>query len=286
MQIQSGLSHAVDAGHASPSGKQRAGEAALELVEICNTMTHDGRILDESIAELRDWARHYSDLELMSRPVVRHTINKIFQTGEISDAERSELFLNIEKLLPRELQQALRGKRSTPEPADRARGLSLEAYDFVVSETHYDDRTTAIIRYASKGDDLLLMRDPENACSPNAIVLRLPSGFDIGFVPEYTARSLAQYLDAGYPYRARIRQILPGRVAPVLIVSTDVYPADTAIEGLHRSSGGWRMALSFAPAAPMIESKIAPRSGRNGMIARIVLYAAIGVLAAAVLISL
>ena len=63
MQIQSGLSHAVDAGHASPSGKQRAGEAALELVEICNTMTYDGRILDESIAELRDWARHYSDLE-------------------------------------------------------------------------------------------------------------------------------------------------------------------------------------------------------------------------------
>jgi hypothetical protein len=147
----------------------------LELVEICNTMTHNGRILDESIAELRDWSRHYADLELMNRPVVRRTIKKIFQTGEISDAERSELYLNIEKLLPRELQQAFRGKRGAPEPADRARGLSLEAYDFVVSETHYEDRTTAIVRYATLGDDVLLMRDPENACSPNAIVLRLPA---------------------------------------------------------------------------------------------------------------
>ena len=284
MQIQSGLSHAVDAGHVSSSGKQRANEAALELVEICNTMTADGRILDESIAELRDWARHYSDLELMNRPVVRRTINSIFQTGQISDAERSELYLNIEKLLPRELQQALRGKRA-PEPADRARGLSLEAYDFVVSETHYEDRTTAIVRYATQGDDVLLMRDPENACSPNAIVLRLPSGFDVGFVPEFAARSLAQYLDAGYPYRAHIRRILPGRVAPVLVVSTDVYPPDSSIEGLHRSSGGWKMSLAFAPATPLIDPKAAPRQ-RDNTVARIVLFAAVAVLAAVVLLSI
>ncbi|HVE35488.1 MAG TPA: HIRAN domain-containing protein, partial [Gemmatimonadaceae bacterium] len=266
MQIQSGLSNAVDAGHVSASGKQRASEAALELVEICNTMTHDGRILDESIAELRDCVRHYSDLELMTRPVVRRTIDKIFKTGEITDAERSELYLNIEKLLPRELQQAMRGRRAS-EPADRVRGLSLEAYDFVVSETHYEDRTTAIVRYASQGDDLLMMRDPENACSSNAIVIRLPSGFDVGFVPEFAARSLAQYLDAGYPYRARIRRILPGRISPVLVVSTDVYPPDTAVEGLHRSSGGWPMALAFAPATPLIDPKTEPRT-RNNTVAR------------------
>jgi hypothetical protein len=285
VQIQSGLSRAVDAGHVSSSGKQRASEAALELVEICNTMTHNGRILDESIAELRDWSRHYADLELMNRPVVRRTIKKIFQTGEISDAERSELYLNIEKLLPRELQQAFRGKRGAPEPADRARGLSLEAYDFVVSETHYEDRTTAIVRYATLGDDVLLMRDPENACSPNAIVLRLPSGFDVGFVPEYSAKSLAQYLDAGYPYRARIRRILPGRVSPILIVSADVYPPDTFVEGLHRSSGGWPMALAFAPAIPLIDSRTAPRK-RSDTVARMVLFAAVAVLAAVVLLSI
>jgi hypothetical protein len=285
VQIQSGLSNAVDAGHVSASGKQRASEAALELVEICNTMTHDGRILDESIAELRDCVRHYSDLELMTRPVVRRTIDKIFKTGEITDAERSELYLNIEKLLPRELQQALRGKRNAPEPADRARGLSLEAYDFVVSETHYEDRTTAIVRYATQGDDLLLMRDPENACSSNAIVIRLPSGFDVGFVPEFAARSLAQYLDAGYPYRARIRRILPGRVSPVLVVSTDVYPPDTSVEGLHRSSGGWPMALAFAPATPLIDPKTEPRT-RNNTVARIVLFAAVAVLAAVVLLTI
>jgi len=285
VQIQSGLSHAVDAGHVSTSGKQRASEAALELVEVCNTMTHNGRILDESIAELRDWFRHYADLELVNRPVVRRTVDKIFKTGEIADEERSELYLSIEKLLPRELQQALRGKRGAPEPADRARGLSLEAYDFVVSETHYEDRTTAIVRYASKGDDLLLMRDPENACSPNAIVIRLPSGFDVGFVPEYTARSLAQYLDAGYPYRARIRRILPGRVAPVLMVSTDVYPPDTSLEGLHRSSGGWPMALAFAPATPLIDSRVAPKA-RDNTVTRIVLLAAVAVLAAVVLLTI
>jgi len=284
VQIQSGLSNAVDAGHVSASGKQRASEAALELVEICNTMTHDGRILDESIAELRDCVRHYSDLELMTRPVVRRTIDKIFKTGEITDAERSELYLNIEKLLPRELQQAMRGRRAS-EPADRVRGLSLEAYDFVVSETHYEDRTTAIVRYASQGDDLLLMRDPENACSSNAIVIRLPSGFDVGFVPEFAARSLAQYLDAGYPYRARIRRILPGRISPVLVVSTDVYPPDTSVEGLHRSSGGWPMALAFAPATPLIDPKTEPRT-RNNTVARIVLFAAVAVLAAVVLLTI
>jgi HIRAN domain len=285
VQIQSGLSNAVEGGHVSSSSKQRANEAALELVEICNTMTHDGRILDESIAELKEWTRHYADLELINRPVVRRTISEIFQTGEINDAERSELYLNIEKLLPRELQHALRGKRGAPEPADRVRGLSLEAYDFVVSETHYEDRTTAIVRYATVGDDLLLMRDPENACSPNAIVIRLPSGFDVGFVPEYSAKSLAQYLDAGYPYRARIRRILPGRVAPVLVVSADVYPPDTSVEGLHRSSGGWPMALAFAPATPLIDSRVAPRKG-NTAVARMVLFAAVAVLAAIVLLSI
>jgi len=111
------------------------------------------------------------------------------------------------------------------------------------------------------------------------------SDFDVGFVPEYSAKSLAQYLDAGYPYRARIRRILPGRVSPILIVSADIYPPDTFVEGLHRSSGGWPMALAFAPATPLIDSRTAPRK-RSDTVARMVLFAAVAVLAAVVLLSI
>jgi hypothetical protein len=45
------------------------------------------------------------------------------------------------------------------------------------------------------------------------------------------------------------------------------------------------MALAFAPAAPLIDSRVAPRK-RSDAVARIVLFAAVAVLAAVVLLSI
>src|SRR5204862_939133 len=86
----------------SLSSRQQASDAGIELIELCNTITEDGRLLDPEIAALREWTERTRNLDLPARSLISEKIQRVITVGSISDVERAELQVAIEKVLPPE----------------------------------------------------------------------------------------------------------------------------------------------------------------------------------------
>jgi len=259
---------------ASPSAKQQASDAGVELIELCSTITEDGRLLDHEIAALREWSERNRDVELPARSLLSEKIKRALTVGVISDADRTELQVAIEKVLPPEARHTPRSQPRIPESVGR--NLPLDTYEFLVADTCKDDRSTVIARYAVNGDEVLLVRDPYSPHSRNAILVRLVSGYDIGHVPEADARTLARHLDRNLRYRAHIKKILTGSHAPIPVIAAQVYSDDALVENVRRTGehrGGPPLALGFkTPPRGTPRQKTTSHAG-------IVLFLALAVLA-------
>jgi len=248
---------------------QRANEATAELLALCHTATEDGKLLGQDVLALQDWLEHYRDTDFPDAELVRDTIRRILTVEAISDGARHELYRALEKALPRDVSAMLRSRRRTAGHAHHASALPVEAHDVVVARTLYEDRAMSIARFAFEGDEVLLVRDPYCPHSKNAIVVRLLSGFDIGYVPEFAARSLAAHLDQDRRYTARIRKIVNRDGVPVALVAIDVFDEDPELEGLRRPSDHSAAALSLAtPTTPVrgIPRQEKSRQSQSGLL--------------------
>ena len=219
----------------SLSAKQQASDAGIELIELCSTITEDGRLLDREIEALKQWSDRNRYVDLPARDLLREKVRRVIAVGAISDADRAELQVAIEKVLPPEARHTPKSLARVADVVDR--NLPLDTFEFLVADTRQDDRPTVIARYAFSGDEVLLVRDTYSAYSRNAILVRLVSGHDIGHVPEADARLLAPHLDRNLRYRANIKRILTGGHAPIPVVVAEVYSNDALIEDPVRRSG-------------------------------------------------
>ena len=216
--------------HREPlSTRQQASDAGIELIELCSTITEDGRLLDPEIAALREWTERTRNVDLPARALISEKVQRVITVGAISDTDRAELQVAIERVLPPEARA-----KATPRPADADRNLPLESYEFLVADTRKGERSTAIARYAFSGDEVLLVRDVYSPYSRNAILVRLASGYDIGQVPEADARTLAPFLDQNLRYRANLTKIHTGTHAPIPVVVAEVYGDDAHVEHVRR----------------------------------------------------
>jgi hypothetical protein len=216
------------------AAKQQATDAGIELIELCNTITEDGRLLDQEIEALKQWSDRNRYVDLPARDLLQEKVRRVIAVGAISDADRAVLQVAIERVLPPEARHT---PKSLARVADVDRDLPLDTFEFLVADTRQDGRPTVIARYAFSGDEVLLIRDTYSAYSRNAILVRLVSGYDIGHVPEADARLLAPHLDKNLRYRANIKRILTGGHAPIPVVVAEVYSNDALIEDPVRRSG-------------------------------------------------
>lgn len=259
----------------SLTAKQQASDAGVELIELCSTITEDGRLLDPEIEALKDWSERNRNVELPARALLTEKIKRAITVGVISDADRTELQVAIERVLPPEVRHT---PKSSPRIADADRNLPLETYEFLVADTRKDDRSTVIARYAFNGDEVLLVRDPYNPYSRHAILVRLVSGYDIGHVPEADARTLAVHLDNNLRYRAHIKKILSGGHTPIPVVTAEVFSDNALVEDVRRTGEfrGPPLAMGFiktpARGTPRMKRKTSSHVG-------IVLFLALAVLA-------
>ena len=215
------------------SAKQQASDAGVELIELCSTITENGRLLDHEIEALREWSERNRHIDLPARAFLAEKIRRAIAVGVVTDTDRTELQVAIEKVLPPEIRYTPKSVSRVPNPSDRS--APLDTYEFLVTDTRVDGRSTAIARYAFNGDEVLLVRDPNNPHSRNAILVRLTNGYDIGRVPEADARSLARHLDNDLRYRANIKKILTGSHAPVPVIVAEIYADHALIEDVRRS---------------------------------------------------
>jgi hypothetical protein len=231
---------------------QRDSAAAVELISLCQSATADGKLSDDEVQSLRQWAQDYSGVDLPARAHIQEVLQRILADGVVTEAERDDLYLAIEAVLPPDLRAPVRGRRREIEETakaaakeasveadaaareERARNRVLRAWNFMVAGVRHEGRPALIRDHATSDADVFLRRDPGNPFSSNAIAIQLPNGVQVGFVPEVHAVEMAPLLDRGHPYVAFITKILTGGRSPIPVVQADIYRTDSTHPELTR----------------------------------------------------
>jgi len=209
-------------------------EACLELLAICDPISENGRLPPAEVAALNEWLGAHGSTAFGTHEQIVASLQRIVSVGLITDADRAELRSAIDRMLSPDVREAVRTVR-TKGPARRAPDdVPIDGYRFVVAGTRGGDRATHITRYAFEGDEVLLVRDPKNARSRSAVIVRLLAGFDIGYVPELDARTMAPHLDENLPYIASIKRIVRGGRAPLPVVAADFFRGEARVDGVRR----------------------------------------------------
>jgi hypothetical protein len=212
----------------------------IELLSLCQTATTDGTLSAGDLKALRLWLERSENFDVPTPRYIRGLIADIVASGRVSAADLHALWRALEPALPDELRRrrpaALKLVACGREPcehepsADRARNDLLASACFVLAGCA-SSRRALIERYARAGEHVLLVRAKRRGRSPNAIQVCAASGKRLGLVPEHHASELAPLLDRGARYRAHLRAVASGAIAPVLIVQSFVY-APSATLGL------------------------------------------------------
>lgn len=224
---------------------QRDTVAAVELFQLCDTITADGHLSDDEIVQLRKWSDDHAATPLPARDHIRGTLDRILIDGIVSESERGGLYLALEAALPPDLRAPLQGRRKAVEDAERAkekaerdqaallsqeeraRNRVLRAWNFMVAGVRYEGRPAIIRDFAELDADVYLHRQPGNPFSKNAVAIQLKNGMQLGFVPERDAVEMAPFLDGGHPYVAFITKVLTGGHSPIPVVQADIFRTDS-----------------------------------------------------------
>jgi len=234
----------------------RATEIGIELLNLCQTITEDGRVLEDEIRGLHQWLETNGHVEMPAISALRKCVSAILADGIVNDAERNELQKVIERILPPDLRRYAVLKRREAsaeeklaavlkreelklqkqrtreqEKAQQERNRPVEAFDFMVAGVAYEGRGCAVSTHAHEGMPAYLVRDRANQYSRNAVEVRLGNGIHIGYVPEETAVELAPLLDANCKARASIKRLLTKTRTgyPIPIISGELYRPDASV---------------------------------------------------------
>lgn len=235
------------------SKRDRETEIGLELLQLCQTITEDGQVLDAEIVGLKEWLEANQHVDLPAVPFLSKVVGQIIADGVVTDEERVELYKAIERVLPqdlrryavlkrRELSEA--GRRLAGEEkaqarlvgtatreAERLRNAPITRFNFMVAGVRYKNRAAIVDGIPYANVPVYLRRDPANKFSRNAIEVSLQNGAVVGFVPESEAIELAPFLDDGCRSRAWIKKILENTRAgyPIPIVEGEIYSSDSSV---------------------------------------------------------
>jgi hypothetical protein len=220
---------------------QRQTAVGAELIELCETVTEDGHLLDHEVSAIRQWLDENRSADLPAINFLLPTVERILADGRVTTEEREELYRAIETVLPADIRQSVRGTRLAAEHAAqererleqktvkdaekeaKSRNRPVDSWDFMVAGVRYEGRPMVIDKFAMPGDTTFLIRDRNNVYSRNAIEVRLSNGMNVGYVPEKHAVEIAPLLDTRYKHHAYIKKMLTGGRTPIPVVVTSLY---------------------------------------------------------------
>lgn len=207
---------------------QRQTAAGLELISLCTIAGADGRLSDEEVRALKEWADTHRDAELPARDHIAKVLDHILADGVISSAERGLLFDAIETVLPPDVRAELKAPRKQAVAADRGRDKALYHYDFMIAGVRYAHRHR-VCRTMEPQVEVALCRETGNPFSGNATLVRTTDGRELGYVPEADAQHLARQLDDRCLYEARVKRVLTGGRWPIPIVVARIFWSDAQV---------------------------------------------------------
>ncbi|MBX7258446.1 MAG: HIRAN domain-containing protein [Candidatus Hydrogenedentes bacterium] len=250
------VSPSVTSVHSIKSNKKPRSEegisesAAVDLVQLCETVTQDGSLSDEEIEQLRRWVIDHRSIGSPQIAFLHDVIEVVVADGKITAEERKQVYKAIEQVLPVELRKYVAQRRRMADALEKERvreerdaerekarlakelGSPLYVIDFMVAGVRYEGRERVVRHYVRDGDCVYLARDRKNKFSPNAIEVRTQLGLCIGYVPEEYAEEVAPVLDLGYPQRAFVKKILTGAKVPIPVVVAEIFNFNAPVDNL------------------------------------------------------
>jgi hypothetical protein len=234
---------------------------AAELLNLCQSLTSDGRINNEEIRQLQQWLQDTGDSEVPAVAFLRDIVELVCKDGAITDEQRKQLYCAIEAVLPPDFRKFAKQRRRAVEALqkdeDRKRrqvekeeeryrrkaqreleraiqyaSSPVHHADFMVAGVHYEGRDAVIRRYVEEDMNVYLVRERNNKHSVFATAIVLGNGLQIGYVPEDEVDLIAPRLDDGHPYKAYVKIVLTGGRIPIPVIVVDVYRPDAPVEGL------------------------------------------------------
>lgn len=223
----------------------------IELLDLCQTITEDGRILDEEVSALRSWLEDNAHVDLPAIEALRLCVTEILADGVLRDDERLRLQKLIERVLPPDLRQyailkrqeitqqekaeAARQREEARQQAREQRELdrTIYSFNFLVAGVAYENRGYAVAKYAREGMTAYLIRDRANQYSAHAVEVRLRNGVQIGYVPEEVAAEIAPLLDSGSKVRASVKRLLTNtrRGYDIPVIEGQIYGEHARVPG-------------------------------------------------------
>jgi hypothetical protein len=223
--------------------RQLENPEALELLALLQSFAEDGRLVDDEVHELQEWLHRNVGSDLPAVDHLRSAVEEVLADGRVTEGERVWLQKAIETVLPRDEREYAAMRRREARAADREelrlqkqeeraireRTKPIARFDFMVAGTRHEGRVAVIRGACKEGMAVTFAREYGNPHSRNALLVRLPDGRAIGYVPEADAARLAPMFDAGALHTAEIKKILQGSVAPVPVVWGVLYEVDAPV---------------------------------------------------------
>lgn len=218
--------------------KQIETELGAELLSLCQTVTADGQLTTQEVADLRAWIEEHSAHEIPAIQHLRDVLDRVLADGKVTADEMRLLHTAVEAVLPPELRKAATSARRERERDERDRDSPIGQANFMVAGVRHEGRAATIRAYVRVGDPAILRRDPANPYSRHSIAVYTASGHQIGFMPDDEARDWASDLDNGTQVRATFTKILTGGRAPIPIVDAKFYGQSARLPSEDAASPG------------------------------------------------
>jgi hypothetical protein len=212
--------------------KQLEEAVAVDLLQLLQTITADGRLLHDEVTVLSAWLR---DRQKERLPAIAHltgVVERVLQDGKVTDEERAFVQQEVERILPAAARAEATMRRREARADDKRlaaeeqrRRAPLADFDFMVAGVGFDNRQPTI-EHVRADDRVYLAREPQNAYSPNAILVLRADGADLGYVPEEEAKRLAPILDGGAHQDATVKRTLSGYRGRIPVIWGGLYRPD------------------------------------------------------------
>src|SRR2546425_986458 len=195
--------------------KQVESGPALALLRLLEDITADGKFTEEEATALQKWILDNQQVELPAVAFLKTLLDELLTKGRITPDGLRSLQIAAERVLPTERRDIARARRTAVESedkrklrdstdAERKRAREYRElnrpkahFNFMVAGVAHEGRDALIRANLRVDETVYLAREPHNQYDRNAVIIRLASGLEIGYVPREHAADLAPLLDVG-----------------------------------------------------------------------------------------
>ncbi len=216
-----------------------------ELFTILDAISADGVVTTEEASDLHLWLHENRDAGIPQFDLLRTLLDQVLVDGKLTPAEQKSIQAAVERVLPPQLRQKAKAVRIAHQLAMKAKLANereakklrkpIGNFDFMAAGISHEGRSEIVESYIEAGTLIYLVREPSNPFDANAVALRSPQGYSVGYVPREDAELMAPLLDEGASHVAFCKKILHGRRLQIPVVVASLYRGDQAIPNAVKS---------------------------------------------------